>query len=46
MNAERVILAISGEEWNEPVTAVLILKRVLEERVARTGEGATWDFLQ
>lgn len=43
---EKVAIAIEGNEWNESATAVLILKRVLEERAARTCEGQTWDFLR
>ncbi len=46
MAGERVAIAIEGSEWNEPSTAVLILKRVLEERAAMTRDGQTWDFLQ
>ncbi len=46
MAGERVAIAIEGGEWNEPSTAVLILKRVLEERAAMACEGWTWDFLQ
>jgi hypothetical protein len=44
MTGERVAIAVEGDEWNEPVTALLILKRVLEERAARTSESWTWDF--
>jgi hypothetical protein len=46
LGGERVAIAIEGNEWSEPVTAVLILKHVLEERAARTCEGWTWDFLR
>lgn len=46
LGGEKVAIAIEGNEWNEPATAVLILKRVLEERAARTCEGWTWDFLR
>jgi hypothetical protein len=46
LGGEKVAIAIEGDEWSEPVTAVLILKRVLEERAARTCEGWTWDFLR
>jgi hypothetical protein len=45
MSGERVAIVIDGDEWNEPGTALLILKRVLEERAARASEGRTWDFL-
>jgi len=43
---ERVAIAILGEDWNEPSTAVLILKRVLEERAAMAREDRSWDSLQ
>jgi hypothetical protein len=43
---ERVAIAMHGDEWNEPSTAVLILKRVLEERAAMAREDRGWDFLQ
>ena len=46
LNGEQVSIAIEGSDWNEPATAVLILKRVLEERAANTCESWTWDFLQ
>jgi hypothetical protein len=46
LGGEKVAIAIEGNEWNEATTAVLILKRVLEERAARTCEGWTWDFLR
>ena len=46
LGGEQVSIAIEGSEWNEPATAVLILKRVLEERAARTCQDWTWDFLQ
>jgi len=41
---ERVTIAIDGDEWNEQSTAVLILKRVVEERAAMASEGWKWDF--
>jgi hypothetical protein len=44
LGGERTAIAIESSEWNEPSTAVLILRRVLEERAARTREGWTWDF--
>jgi hypothetical protein len=44
LGGERTAIAIDGREWSEPSTAVLILRRVLEERAARTREGWTWDF--
>jgi hypothetical protein len=43
---EQVAIAVHGDEWNEPSTAVLILKRVLEERAAMARGDRTWDFLQ
>ncbi len=46
LGGEQVAIAIEGNEWNEPATAVLILKRVLQERAATTCEGSTWDFLR
>jgi hypothetical protein len=45
LSGERVAIAIQGSEWNEPSTALLILKRVLEERATRIREGWTWEFL-
>jgi hypothetical protein len=44
VNGERIVLTIQGDAWTEPATAVLILKRVLEERATTTREGWTWDF--
>ena len=44
MTGERVAIVVDGDEWNEPATAVLILKRVLEERAASASEGRTWNF--
>jgi hypothetical protein len=44
LGGEKVAIAIGGNEWNGPATAVLILKRVLEERAPRTCEDWTWDF--
>ena len=41
---EQVAIAMHGDDWNEPSTAVLILKRVLEERAAMLREPRTWDF--
>jgi hypothetical protein len=46
LGGEKVAIAIEGNEWNEPAAAVLILRRVLEERAAGTCEGWTWDFLR
>lgn len=46
LDGEKVAIAIEGSEWNEPATAVTILKRVLEERTARPREDWTWDFLR
>jgi hypothetical protein len=45
LGAERVAIAMHGDEWNEPSTAVLILKRVLEERAGMAREDRRWDFL-
>jgi hypothetical protein len=39
---ERVVLAVEGDEWNEPTTAILILKRVLEERTVQATEARWW----
>lgn len=41
---ERTAIAIDGSEWDELSTAVLILKRVLEERAAMARERWSWDF--
>jgi hypothetical protein len=41
IHGERVAIAMDGSEWDEPSTAVLILKRVLEERAAIGPEGWT-----
>lgn len=43
---EQVAIAIHGDEWNEPSTAVVILKRVLEERAAMAREDRSWDSFQ
>jgi hypothetical protein len=43
---ERVAIAIHGGEWKEPSTAVVILKRVLEERAAMAREDRSWDTLE
>jgi hypothetical protein len=45
INGERVAIAMDGSEWDEPSTAVLILKRVLEERGAMADEARPRDFL-
>jgi hypothetical protein len=39
---ESVAIAIEGDDWNEPATALLILKRVLEERARQSYEGRRW----
>ena len=41
---ERTAIAIGGNEWNEPSTAVLILKHVLQERAVMAREKRGWDF--
>ncbi len=41
---ERTAIAIAGIEWNEPSTAVLILKHVLHERAEMARENRGWDF--
>jgi hypothetical protein len=41
---ERSAIVLDPNEWSEPSTAVVILKRVLEERAAMAREGSTWDF--
>jgi len=46
LGAEQMAIAMHGDEWNEPSTAVIILKRVLEARAAMARDGQTWDFLQ
>jgi hypothetical protein len=43
MFGERVAVALEGDEWNEPATALLILRRVLQER-ADLAAGHGWDF--
>lgn len=40
---ERVAIAMHGDEWYEPSMAVVILKRVLEERAAMAREDRSWD---
>jgi hypothetical protein len=45
LGAERTAIAMDGSEWDEPSTAVLILKRVLEERGAMAAEARPRDFL-
>ena len=45
LGAERTAIAMDGSEWDEPSTAVLILKRVLEERGAMIDEARPRDFL-
>jgi hypothetical protein len=44
MNGERIVLAIQGDEWSEPPTALVILKRVLEERADGPNQGYEWAF--
>jgi len=34
INGERIVHTIQGDDWNEPATAVVLLKHVLEERAA------------
>ena len=46
LGAERTAIAIDGSEWDEPSTAILILRRILEERAAMAREDRSWDFLQ
>jgi hypothetical protein len=46
LGAERTAIAIDGSEWDEPSTAILILRRILEERAAMAREDRTRDFLQ
>jgi hypothetical protein len=45
LGGEQVAIAIEGDEWDQPATAILILKHVLAERAATTCESRTWDFL-
>jgi hypothetical protein len=45
LGGERTAIAMDGSEWDEPSTAVLILKRVLEERGAMIDEARPRDFL-
>ena len=44
ITGERVAIAIGGDEWNEPATALLILKHVLEERADGPSQGYEWAF--
>jgi hypothetical protein len=44
-SGERVAIAMEGSEWDEPSTAVVILKRILEERATMAREGRSWDCL-
>jgi hypothetical protein len=47
ITGERVAIAMDGSEWSEPSTAVVILKRILQERAAMIcEEGRRWDFPQ
>lgn len=45
LGGERTSIAMDGSEWDEPSTAVLIVKRVLEERGAMAAEARARDFL-
>lgn len=45
LGAERTAIAMDGSEWDDPSTAVLILKRVLEERGAMAAEARPPDLL-
>jgi hypothetical protein len=44
VNGERIVLAIQGDDWDEPSSAVLVLKHVFEERAAMAREGWSWEF--
>ena len=44
MGGEHITLAISGEEWHEPTTALMVLKRTLEERADGPSRGYQWSF--
>jgi hypothetical protein len=46
LGAERTAITIDGSEWAEPSTAILILRRILEERAAMAREDRSSDFLQ
>ena len=43
LGREHTAIAMEGSDWNEPSTAVLILKHVLEERAAMTRQRQDWD---
>ena len=44
LGGERTAIAMDGSEWHEPITAILILKRILEERGAMAREDRTREF--
>jgi hypothetical protein len=41
INGERSAIVMDPDEWNEPSTSVVVLKRVMEERGAMAREGLT-----
>jgi hypothetical protein len=43
-SGERIVLVIASSDWDEPTTAVTVLKRTLEQRADGPSEGYEWAF--